>query len=182
MFHSTSHQMMRKLDTSSPYRVQLKTSAGGYDMTKIEKNFTHEIAAGDIEQKKFEAHKEIMAQKSELKNKRMEERIRQLQAHKQHVEIVKEDHGNHIAAEEEHKESTAAATEKKRSAEDAKRVLDDHLRKLANFKQTANDVQPTRKQNPSTANPSQNSSRRNTMDVNTYVYQVVAGGFPKDYP
>jgi hypothetical protein len=50
MFHSTSHQMMRELDTGSAYRVQFKTSANHHtlsDMDELVQNHEQEQKAHD---------------------------------------------------------------------------------------------------------------------------------------
>jgi hypothetical protein len=129
MFHSTSHQMMRELDTESPYRVQFKTSAG-YDMAKLDNELAHENAANLIE-----------IHKVELATKKAHERAVQSQAHKDQIEIVKEAHATHTAAIQEHRELEETVIQKKRAAREAKKILDDHLSQLENLKSTANRVE-----------------------------------------
>ncbi len=121
MFHSTSHQMMRELDTGSAYRVQFKTS-GGYNMDNLDNNYARESAAHALEEKSLEIRK------------------RQLDDYKNMIDNVKEAHVAHEKAEAAHKELIQAATQQKRTAEDTKKSLDNHLKELENHTSTANNV------------------------------------------
>ena len=131
MFPSTSHQMMRKLDTGSVYRVQFKTSVG-YNMAKLDNSYNHELEAHALEQKKLELHKQ------------------QLDDYKKQMDVVKEAHDEHAKVEGEHTDLIKAAIDKKRAAEDAKKLLDNNLKKLENLTLTENHVKNPRNYSSST--------------------------------
>jgi hypothetical protein len=175
--------MMRELDTASPYRVQLNTSGHGYDMPKLDQGYQHERAAHELEKQKLADKAKQLIDSHALNVSKLEDRERQLQAYEQQMEIVKGAHEGHTAAEASHQESITAVTEKKKEAELAKQELQKQLRKLANFKQTANDVQPTRKQNLSENNTVALYSRRTTIDRDsTYTDSVSRTKAPNRTP
>jgi hypothetical protein len=160
MFHSTSHQMMRELDTASPYRVQLNTSGIGYNMDRLSQNYDDEMKAHELEKQKLTDETRQAVESHALKIKKAEDREKQLHAYEQQMALVKEAHEGHTAAEASHQESITAVTEKKKEAELAKQELHKQLKRLQDFKKTANDVQPTRKQKPSENNTVAVYSRR----------------------
>ena len=122
MFHSTSHQMMRELDTGSAYRVQLKTSAG-HDIDSLLKNYAHQNAVHTLEEE------------------RVAERKKQLDAYGEKIFVVQAANAEHDKALKEHKDLKAAVVDKKREAENAKTILDSHISELKKLTPTANGVQ-----------------------------------------
>jgi hypothetical protein len=183
MFHSTSHQMMRELDTASPYRVQLKT-ATGYNMDKLTQNYDDEMRAHELEKQKLTDETRQAIASHALKLKKAEDHGKQLLAYEQQMALVKGAHEEHTAAEASHQESITAVTEKKKEAELAKQELHKQLKRLQNFKKTANNVVSTKKQNPSImggdaytgssrrSTSGVDASRRSTSAVDAYVYHI----------
>ena len=122
MFHSTSHQMMRELDTGSAYRVQFKTSAG-HNIKSLVENYQRQNAVHTIEEE------------------RVAKRKKELGAYGEKIAVIQVANADHDKAIREHQELEKTIIEKKRAAEDAKNTLDNHIIELEKFNPTANGVQ-----------------------------------------
>lgn len=125
MFHSTSHQMMRELDTGSAYRVQFKTS-GGHNIKSLVENYQHQNAVHALEEE------------------RVAERKKQLDAYGEKIFVVEAANAEHDKALKEHDDLIKAATDKKREAENAKTVLDKHVNELKKITPTVHGFQNAR--------------------------------------
>jgi hypothetical protein len=122
MFHSTSHQMMRELDTGSAYRVQFKTS-GGHNIDSLVKNYAHQNAVHTLEEE------------------RVTERRKELDAYGEKIAVIQAANAEHDNAVKEHQELEQTIIKKKGAADDAKKILDKHVSELQNHRPTANGVQ-----------------------------------------
>ena len=135
--------MMRELDTGSAYRVQFKTS-GGHNIERIIEKYQRQNAVHTIEE-------EMVAK-----------RKKELVAYGEKIAVIQVANADHDRAIREHQELEQTIIKKKRAADDAKKILDQHVRELQDNTPTANGVQNRLDRKPAPYGTTPGKTRLNT--------------------